>query len=176
MEQQNPQEIPWCFECHKNNSGHLQKCANCSRCYHPKCAKDDQQREQDIEKWNYHKANFQKTLTEGAARKPGNNTERERTKSPDTDENCNESDMKLCYACTLLEKGKQLPEVQLSREEINYLLKFVVDRVISWVPDNAWGVAQIKEKIANQSYTLLEELLVDILDMVHDAALTEGCK
>lgn len=165
----------WCFECHKNANG-TQKCANCSRHFHPRCnSKTDQEREREIEKWNYHKANFLKTLSD-PARRTGNQVERSVTRSPAELEN-SESSSSHCYACTLLEKGRQFPEAALSAEEINYLLKFTIARVITWVTeDEVWGAKAIQQKVAAQGYTLLEELLVDILDMAHHTALEEGRK
>lgn len=164
-----------CIECHKIKTQALQKCNNCHRGFHLKCVKTDEQREKQISKWNYHKLNFTKTLN-GANRKQQEIRKRSETPSSVEDNATDHIEVKLCYPCSLVERGKEYAEANLSAEEVNYMLGFVVGRVITWVEADTFGVKEIHHKIAEQKYTVLEEVLVDILDIAHHEGVAKGRK
>lgn len=150
--------MEFCLECH-SSSGALETCVQCSqRAFHKSCQKTEAQRRDELDEIDYHKNQ------EGVPRKYSEYFD----KSAIVDEN-------ICYACTLLKGGDgRSQDEELSIAEVNLYLKFVINRVISWLPSDIPGVDEIKAKPGLLKYTKLEEFLVDVLDLLHQNALDFG--
>lgn len=145
-----------CYECF-DQTGIRRKCRKCHRYYHQKCLKSDKDRRKAME------------------------IEKEkigiRTKSyfdEKTDEKIN---YELCYACTLLEHGQNRNRPKMSKGEINYLLNFVLKRIVVWSSDLTKSYFEhVEQKIRRKKYSVLEEFLVDILDICYQIATENGSK
>ncbi|XP_050085867.1 zinc finger MYND domain-containing protein 11 [Anopheles aquasalis] len=106
-----------------------------------------------------------------------------------------------CFPCRLLQNPSKL---KTSKEELNYLLNFVVKSHESWLPEDTFSknklakshkpplhpttieickkmilslpksLADIHETIAQQRYTMIEQFLVDLRDIVHNMGIIYG--
>lgn len=162
----------FCFECHKNTGG-LEKCLLCPRVFHGDCLKTEAERQEEYDELNYHKQQFQKNLSSG---KSGSTEADDEAEFPETAPSSSRPSGKLCYGCFLLNKGQQRSAPVMSREELNYLVKFAVERVIQWVPTDTKGIKDVVAKVRGQKYSLAEEALVDLLDIQHQVAIRSGRK
>lgn len=118
----------FCYDCH-SNSETLKQCSTCTRFFHLECLKTDAEREEELEEINYHKKNFQASL-------PG---ARISFATQNSSVGSNGEISEKCYACCLLEKGRERRISTMTVEEINYLLQFTIKRVISWLPQQTPG-------------------------------------
>lgn len=141
-----------CFECFKA-VGEMKKCIKCIRIFHVSCLKTDLQRKLELAPYDTNK-NYERHV------------EKDRSSATES----------LCYACHLIEKALSRKEPQMTKEEINYLVKMVFNYVINRFSRCRVDLSLIKDKIQNQMYECLEELLVDILDIRFQVALKHGSK
>lgn len=115
----------YCYECH--SGGSVKKCESCPRVFHVRCIVTDAEKLAEWEGLNYHKKSIlqYKHLKESTGERMNNGTLM--TSNLDY---CS-SLVRFCYACRLLKKERNTQK--MSKEELNYLLTFVFNRVHSWV-------------------------------------------
>ncbi|XP_063708276.1 zinc finger MYND domain-containing protein 11 [Culicoides brevitarsis] len=181
----------YCYECH--SGGDVRKCDNCLRVFHMSCIKTDAQKQEFWDKLDYH---VDKTQNKSFTYKEPV----EQTQNLSISDNSNSR--RFCYGCRLIHNGRAKYK-DIGKEELNYLLTFVFNRVHSWVNEDTFSlqnnsvpkaayimenielsiqhlmrfpttIEMIKTKLANQEYTIFEELLRDILDVGHNLALVFG--
>lgn len=110
----------------------------------------------------------------------------------------------LCRRCFLLEKAKKLVPPNMGLEELNCLLKFLFERVKTWLPEGTYtplhiatqkvpfltkiefqlfrkkffkfnlSMNDIRDKLTSHSYQYLDELYCDVLDIQHNIAILHG--
>uniref|UniRef100_A0A336MAE7 CSON014297 protein n=1 Tax=Culicoides sonorensis TaxID=179676 RepID=A0A336MAE7_CULSO len=192
----------YCYECH--SGGEVTKCESCLRVFHVSCIIDDAEKQQLWDKLDYHRAGASKNILlkykEPDQEKIDNNSDKSNNPTISDDSNLR----KFCYGCRLIYKGKlNSQNNEMSVEELNYLLKFVFNRVHSWIKPDTFSlqdetlpkasyikdnvqlsvsnllrfdttIAAMRIKLENQVYTSIEEFLRDILDIGHNLALVYG--
>ncbi|CAH0558220.1 unnamed protein product [Brassicogethes aeneus] len=212
-------DIDWyCFECHR--AGEVKRCEKCHRVYHPHCVLKARRRYDAYRKTNNYNLYKSKTKTapetsinissdsdevfnieEAAAGKPTDRV----TSSADrqkqmTDKENYVYNEELCSVCNIknVDTG-----CDLETTEMNYLLKFVLDRIRSWLPNTlthtmaqedrpdwltdaelTWRANQlffehkdmsvIEVNLNNETYTLLAEFVADVYTVQHNVAIFHG--
>lgn len=156
----------FCFECY-HSEGIKRKCMLCWRYYHLKCVKTEASRKQDLEKWAYRKnPAFKGAKPEGTS---PNVSLQEVPKVEPIESHC-------CYPCTLREKGLARQTPALSKDELNYLLRFVKKRLSGWTQVDSCNIDFIGRKVRRNEYLIPEELLIDLLDLLYRVATEFGRK
>lgn len=148
----------WCYEC-KKPVGMKRKCSNCWRYFHAKChAKTDAERLTELECWR-------KNRPSTVPKKDDN----------DDDEGGPLEHFK-CFPCTLKQRGlDRVSETPISKEEINYLLRFAAARSIGWDQNSSFcDVSLVQKRLDQQDYEVFEGLLIDLLDLAYKTAIEYG--
>ncbi|KAL1491099.1 hypothetical protein ABEB36_011747 [Hypothenemus hampei] len=164
----------YCFECHL--AGDVNDCSNCFRVFHPDCIQHAKR------KFELHRSN---TINLDLS-------------------NSNENDKyefseKLCNICNII----NIEEMTWNKIELNYLLKFVLYRIRTWLPNTithtmaaedrptwltdtelTWRANQlffehrdmsvIEVNINTTSYSILSEFLADVFTVQHNVAIFHG--
>lgn len=148
--------ITRCYECF-DETGNRRKCLKCRRYYHQTCLKSDEDR---------------RTAMGIKMEKKGTGTMNYFGSNGDEPINYNQ-----CYPCTLLERGQNRNFQTMSKEEINYLLNYVLKHIVVWSSDVALSYLEhVERKIRRNKYDVLEKFLVDILDVCDQIATDYGSK
>lgn len=154
-----------CFECHQVN-GVTQKCSNCSHYFHQKCYKTENYHRRQVEAWKFRKNN----------NKPVNSSTKKKFNedlaTPTQEGGCGSSNEKvqLCYACQLADIGRNRKEPKIGREETNYLLSLVIERILSPESVIYHILLIIQKKICRQNFEILEEFLIEFLETISRTA------
>lgn len=188
------QELPeldgkdwYCFECHL--AGDVNECRNCYRVYHSDCINNVKRKFEQQRKAN-------ENLDAG----PISETNEENTVHSSTKDIRNYVyDEALCSVCNMA----AIDDCELDKAEMNYLLKFVLHRIRSWLPtilthtmaeedrpewltegELSWRANQlfaehrdmsvIEVKINSETYTKLSEFMADVLTVQHNVAVFHG--
>ncbi|KAF7270039.1 zinc finger MYND domain-containing protein 11 [Rhynchophorus ferrugineus] len=199
------QELPqldgkdwYCFECHM--AGDVIPCKNCFRVYHIDCIKIGRN------KFENQKRSYQKQLviSHNTSEHIGE-TEESEIHIHTTTEKYNDAvtnntyDEGLCSICNII----NIDECDLDKSEMNYLLKFVLQRIRAWLPNTithtmaeedrpSWlteteltwrshqlffehkDMALIGVNLNTDSYNVLSEFLADIYTIQHNVAIFHG--
>lgn len=117
----------YCFECHL--AGDVNVCENCFRVFHFDCIKIAKKR------FNIHKAgsslrsNDQSTTTSETSPNASESHMDISTSSNAADKSAQLYNEKLCSVCNII----HIDDSKLDKSEMNYLLKFVLHRIRTWV-------------------------------------------
>ncbi|XP_044267928.1 zinc finger MYND domain-containing protein 11 [Tribolium madens] len=187
----------YCFECHL--AGDVTPCQRCFRVFHTDCITNGRLKFQEYRKTNI--------LYDQQPNKSVNSI------SSDSDElselstyNNNDPNDALEYdetLCSMCNVSRLADGCNLEKSELNYLLKFVIHRIQSWLPHTithtmgeqerpewltdkelSWRANQlffehrdmsvIEVNLNNESYTKLYEFLADVLTIQHNVAIFHG--
>ncbi|EFA03764.2 zinc finger MYND domain-containing protein 11 isoform X2 [Tribolium castaneum] len=204
----------YCFECHL--AGDVTACQQCFRVFHADCVPNGRLKFQEYKKTNILYDQLSKS---GVKDESTSNSVNSINISSDSDDlnaselstykfNNNgqmksdalEYDETLCSMCNV---SKLDDGCNLEKSELNYLLKFVIHRIQSWLPHTlthtmaqqerpewltdkelSWRANQlffehrdmsvIEVNLNNESYTKLYQFLADVLTIQHNVAIFHG--
>ncbi|XP_019761574.1 zinc finger MYND domain-containing protein 11 isoform X1 [Dendroctonus ponderosae] len=184
----------YCFECHL--AGDVKVCENCFRVFHFDCIKIAEQR------FNIHKPSDSLRSSIDAGMNVGEISMDISTSSNAADKSSvhlfNE---KLCSVCNII----NIDDCKMDKSEMNYLLKFVLHRIRTWLPytitenigederpswltdtELTWRANQLfcehrdmsvlEVNLNSEAYNILSEFLADILTIQHNVAIFHGSK